>query len=1022
MKRINKIFFLIGILSLLASCVTEKRRGELSALGKLYHNTTARYNGYFNANELLEASILSLKEQHRDNYKEILPVYEYVDVDNPQGVAGDLDRAIEKVSVVVNLHRQSNWTDDCYLLMGKAQYLKQDYEAAEETLRYMVKEFSPEKMAARNPSKKKGEKGEGSTVEDNSNKTLRELVESGEVEASELSEREQRRLKRQEEKARKRYNKQLKKQRKREQKNRKKRRKKRKKDNNTTPNQEEQAQAVAEENQEAPPAPAPVAEKENEEAAEEPVQQEIGMVSIADDDEPAAEAVEGEPDDYFLQHRPAYQEGVLWLARTLVKRAKYDQAMRLVLQLEGSGKTFDDIRQELAVVKAHYFLEQEENNQALQPLEDAIAAANNRQDRARYAFIIAQIHQRAGREGEAYAAFQRALNYGPSYSMEFNGRLFLVENGWKNGTIASEDAKNRLEKMRKDIKNEEFQDQIYYTLAEIELESGNRTQGIEYLRKSLAYNRQNPLQKGESYLRLANLYLADEDFVRAQKYFDSTLTVLPQADERYAEVEKWRDNLTEIAQSLETIYYQDSLLRIASLSEEEQRELAYEIKKEQDEKRLQEIANNAGNNSVSDGKNPAAARAALTSQRGVAGRNESSFFAYDDRAVKRGKRDFTRKWGNRTLEDNWRRSSKRSSGEFALAEDDLQTPADVLPEDAIEQILEEVPKTDSELLAARLKVQEAMFKLGTLYRDRLGNNRKAIEVLEAFNRRFDRSNYQIDAWYYLYLAYSDLNESQKAQQYADLIIQKYPGTPYAQVLQNPDYAAQMAAEQNKLGRYYDETYADFENGNYREAYQKSMEAPRIFGSQNAMQSKFALLSAMAIGNIQGKEAYINSLKDLIARYPETAEQKRAREILRLLGVSGASLPGAAQEESTQYKVTDDQLHYILILFNEDISLNESKVAVSNYNLEYHKLDKLRISNIYLGTDAETRLPILVVRRFKDKAAAMAYYEGTQKNKSDFIDQSVDYEVFAVSQNNYREILRSKSLDGYRNFFNQNYLQ
>lgn len=317
------------------------------------------------------------------------------------------------------------------------------------------------------------------------------------------------------------------------------------------------------------------------------------MVSIAGKEDPSVEAVGGQPDNYFLKHRPAYQEGVLWLARTLVQRAKYDQAMRLILQLEGNGKTYDDIRQELAAVKAHYFLHQGENDQALPFLEEAIAAAGSREERARYAFIIAQIHQRAGRQGEAYAAFQRALDYGPSYSMEFNGRLFIVENGRRNGTISPEEATDRLEKMRKDIKNQEYLDQIYYTMAEIELESGNRAQGIEYLEKSLASSQQNRQQKGESYLRLANLYLAEEDFVPAQKYFDSTLTVLPQTDERYAEVEKWRDNLTDIAENLETIYYQDSLLRIASLSKEEQRELAYQIKKERDEKRLQEIANNA---------------------------------------------------------------------------------------------------------------------------------------------------------------------------------------------------------------------------------------------------------------------------------------------------------------------------------------------------------------------------------------------------------------------------------------------
>ena len=127
-----------------------------------------------------------------------------------------------------------------------------------------------------------------------------------------------------------------------------------------------------------------------------------------------------------------------------------------------------------------------------------------------------------------------------------------------------------------------------------------------------------------------------------------------------------------------------------------------------------------------------------------------------------------------------------------------------------------------------------------------------------------------------------------------------------------------------------------------------------------------------------------------------------------------------QETDSRFKVTDDQLHYILIVFNEDIRLNDSKVAVSNYNLKYHKLDKLRISNIYLGTAAETRIPILVIRRFQNKGEAMNYYEGALRNQEDFIDPTIDYDIFAVSQHNYRVILRSKSLGAYPACFEEHY--
>ena len=112
-------------------------------MGKMYHNTTAKYNGYFNADVLLTESILVLESEHQDNYNQVLPVYKVMAHDNPASKAADLDKAIEKVSVVATLHEPSQWVDDCYVLMGKAQFIKQDYESAQNTFEYFLEEFNP---------------------------------------------------------------------------------------------------------------------------------------------------------------------------------------------------------------------------------------------------------------------------------------------------------------------------------------------------------------------------------------------------------------------------------------------------------------------------------------------------------------------------------------------------------------------------------------------------------------------------------------------------------------------------------------------------------------------------------------------------------------------------------------------------------------------------------------------------------------------------------------------------------------
>jgi len=968
------------------ACTTQKKKGELSALGKLYHNTTAKFNGYFNARELMQETFVSLDNQHQDNYNKILPVFAYTEADNPQAVAGDLDLAMEKVSVVINLHRQSVWTDDCYLIIGQAQFLKKDYESAEETLRYLINEYSPRKMKEakeKQQSKKKKRKSRS-----------KKSKKSVKIEKTGNSKRD-----------RKRYNKEVKRNKKkkdRENKKNRKRKKKGKKPIKTTPPKPK------DDKKETSTADAKEEKKDDKQEEETPVESIPTSISISNSDG----EVEGDPESYFMKHRPAYQEGVLWLAKTLVARDNYDAAMRYMSQLDRSPQTFRDIKSELAALQAHYYIVRKDYGQAIPQLDVAIEEAPKRTLKARYAFIKAQIHQKLGQADEAYAAFEQSLKFRPAYEMEFSARLNMAQNSWLSGRGTAEEAKKNLNKMLKDSKNLAFQDQLYYALGQIALKEGNRGEAIRFLTLSLKSSRQNQAQKAESYLTLAGLYFEDENFVKAKSYYDSTMQVMPPTDERFAEVQSFNNNLTLIAKHLETIEVQDSLLAISQLSDKEKQELALSIKKEQDEiKRQQALAK----------ANQAQKRPQIGRPTAGRGLKTSSFFAYNEKAVRRGQREFSRVWGDRTLEDDWRRSNRNNSGGFdedIATESDLDSPT--LEDSDLEKLLQGVPKTKNEIETSHLKIREAMYSLGSLYRERLERNDKSVEVLEELNQRYPRSNYELDSWYLMHLGYKDLNNQPKAKEYFDKIVSKYPTTNYAKILQDPNFAQNYLDEERRLNLQYDQIYGLFSDGMYKDAYDRSQQAFIKLLGKHQLKPKYALLMAMCVGNTKGKDAYISDLKKVISSYPNTEEQKRAKEILRFLGGATAQLPGQSSGANTGgFKYNEKDLHYIIVVFNESVKLNDNKIVIADYNQKYHKLDRIRITNIYLGPKNET--PVLVMRRFKDKNAAMRYYDGVQKNLGDFLDANkVSYDILPISQGNYRQVLRAKTLNGYKDFFELNY--
>ncbi|MBK9491789.1 MAG: hypothetical protein IPO07_25585 [Haliscomenobacter sp.] len=65
---------------------------------------------------------------------------------------------------------------------------------------------------------------------------------------------------------------------------------------------------------------------------------------------------------------------------------------------------------------------------------------------------------------------------------------------------------------------------------------------------------------------------------------------------------------------------------------------------------------------------------------------------------------------------------------------------------------------------------------------------------------------------------------------------------------------------------------------------------------------------------------------------------------------------------------------------------------------------------------------VILRRFENKAAAMKYYDGVMKNRNEFMVSGLEYQLLPISMDNYRSVLRDKTVDGYGEFFEANYLK
>lgn len=145
------ISFVMGliVLFLVAACSTEKN----TFINRSYHSVTAKYNGYFNARELLRQGLEDYRLQAREDFTEILPIELLPNEEDVVSFYPIVDTAIVKCETVISKHsmptsskpsqkksEHAKWIDQNWITIGESYYIRRDYDKALRSFKY-VREF-----------------------------------------------------------------------------------------------------------------------------------------------------------------------------------------------------------------------------------------------------------------------------------------------------------------------------------------------------------------------------------------------------------------------------------------------------------------------------------------------------------------------------------------------------------------------------------------------------------------------------------------------------------------------------------------------------------------------------------------------------------------------------------------------------------------------------------------------------------------------------------------------------------------
>ena len=765
---------------------------------------------------------------------------------------------------------------------------------------------------------------------------------------------------------------------------------------------------------------------------------------------------------YIARHYAGDEEMVaearLWQARSYAEMGWFYEAEDILSKLNTNGIPKKNLNQ-YAAVYADYLIKEKRFEDAIPYLKTAIKAEKNGKQRARMRYLLGQLYADQELDGLAYQAFQQVIRSNPPYELEFAARIRQTE------VFAGRDYQKvvkTLKRMAKSQKNQDYLDQVYYALGNVYLNRADTTNAITYYQLGIDSSKQNGMDKALCQIKLGDLYFQMRDYIHAQPCFSGALAGIQKEYKDYPRVSKLSAVLDELVVHAEAVHQQDSLQALAKMPEAERlavidKAIADLIKQEEEEKKQAEkeayLADQEAKGTGID--RPGTETNAIVLPTGS---NGSTFYFYNPQTVAQGKTQFQKKWGRRTLEDNWRRKKKElttfndpADTEMADAamETDLGAEGQALPTDSLESgmdpvaaddphqreyYLQQLPFTQEDIDASNVIIIDGLYNMAMIYKDKLEDLSLSVEGFEELERRFPENEHLLESYYQVYLIALRTHDEALAAAYKQKLIDKFADSDYAVAIADPNYEYNIRMMDAVQDSIYEQTYTAYladDTTLVRRNYQQVSEKYPLAN----LLPKFMFLEALTYVQAGDPEGFKAALKALLEKYPKADVSELAGEMLKGVlrgramvqgGVRGMSWDlrfGVGEDgslsaaDSARVFTAEPNTPYKLLLMYPEGSVDKNQLlfAVAAYNFANFMVKEFDLTFQTAGP-----IEMLQVSGFVNFDEILHYYKliyGPDGYAS-ALDRAIS--VLPISDDNYETLMHGKTLDEYITFFAEHF--
>lgn len=656
---------------------------------------------------------------------------------------------------------------------------------------------------------------------------------------------------------------------------------------------------------------------------------------------------------------------------------------------------------------ADLYIKSERNAEAIPYLAEAIKGSKGAQ-KVRLNFLLGQLYEDAGEKQLAYEAFKRAGSYsGSSYRTKFNARI--KQSAVYQGTNIVPEVK-ALKRMARYDRNKEYLDQVYYAIGNLYLSRLDTANAVANYKLAAEKSTRNGIDKAISQLTLGGIYFAQRKYDLAQPCYAEAIPQLSEAYPNFRELKKRSDVLDELAVYAGNVTLQDSLLRLSQMPLDEQKKVIKKIiddlkKKEKEEAenaaREEYMANQStkGNQGTGTSKN---APTAFTLN------NDNSWYFYNTTTKNAGKTAFQQQWGNRKLEDNWRRRNKNTfsfddeqdagTADTTATGSPVDTTLTQAQRDSIkraddphfeEYYLKQIPSTPEQIQTSNDVIQEGLYNMGLILKDKLEDFDAANLEFKELLDRYPDNIYRLDVYYNLYLLCMRTDQTAEAEKWRGLILSDFAESKYGIAMKDPAYLDNLKQMDKVQEQLYADTYDNYLNDYNEAVHEAYAEMMRRYPLSKLM-PKFMFIDALAYVTQKNYDKFKEVLKELLERYPDTDITPTASAIMkqvkagRQLAGGGSNARGmqwtavALTNDTTGRQASDKQFAdikstankpqvFVLVYSTDSINSNILLYEVARHNFRSFNVRDYDLEKMTFGN-----MGLLVVKGFANYPELLSY--------------------------------------------------